>query len=101
LDGVLAWAPGVGELYSGAAAAFLLIQGLRARVPMHLLLICAGLMGSRTVITAIPLAGPLAADLFLAHRWSARILSRAIDRKLAAGETEPARVMGAFAAARG
>ena len=88
LDGVLSWVPGVGEIYSTAAAAFLLVQGARARVPVATLLTCAGLMALRTTVSAIPLAGPAAADLFLAHRWSARLILRAIDRKL--GAPEPA-----------
>src|ERR1700712_4190579 len=65
LDGVLSWIPGVGELYSSAAAVFIIVQGLRARVPLHVLVICAALMGGRTMVSAVPLAGPLAADLFL------------------------------------
>ena len=83
IDGVLSWIPGVGELYSTAAAAFILVQGVRARVPASTLVVCAGLMGGRTLISAVPLAGPAAADLFTAHRWSARLVVAAIDRMLA------------------
>jgi hypothetical protein len=82
LDGVLSWIPGVGELYSTAAAAFILVQGVRARVPAPTLLVCAALMASRTVIGAVPLAGPAVADLFLAHRISARLVVKAIDAML-------------------
>jgi len=82
VDGVLSWIPGLGELYSTAAAAFILVQGLRAGVSAHVLLVCAGLMASRTMVSAIPLAGPAAADLFTAHRWSAKLVVRAIDAKL-------------------
>jgi hypothetical protein len=85
LDGVLSWIPGVGELYSTGAAAFIIVQGVRARVPVHVLVGCAALMGSRTVVSAVPLAGPLAADLFLAHRLSAKMVVRAIDKMLPAG----------------
>ncbi len=81
-DGVLSWIPGLGEAYSIIAGGFIIIQGLRAGVPLHILLICAGLMVSRTTISAIPLAGPLAADLFTAHRWSAKLVVRAIDARL-------------------
>ena len=52
VDGVLSWIPGVGELYSAAAAAFILVQGLRAQVPASTLFVCAGLMGGRTLISA-------------------------------------------------
>jgi hypothetical protein len=82
LDGVLSWIPGVGELYSTAAGAFILVQAARARVPLSVILTCAGLIGARTAVSAIPLAGPVAADLFRAHRWSARLVETAIDRQL-------------------
>jgi len=84
IDGVLSWIPGLGEAYSTAAAAFILVQGLRAGVPLHILVICAALMGGRTLVSAVPLAGPVAADLFVAHRWSAKLVVRAIDAKLPA-----------------
>jgi hypothetical protein len=87
LDGVLSWIPGVGEIYSTAAAAFIIVQGARARVPAHVLVACAALMGSRTLVSAIPLAGPFAADLFLAHRLSAKMVVRAIDKRLPEGAT--------------
>jgi hypothetical protein len=82
IDGVLSWVPGLGEVYSAAAGAFILIQGVRAGVPAPTLILAAALMLSRTAVSAIPLAGPLAADLFTAHRWSARLVVGAIDRKL-------------------
>ena len=83
LDGVLSWVPVVGEIYSGLAAAFILVQGARARVPIHILLSCGALMASRTVVSAVPLAGPAVADFFLAHKWSARMVVKAIDKRLA------------------
>ena len=82
LDGVLSWIPVVGEAYSALAAAYLLIQGARARVPIATLLVAALLMGGRTLITAIPLVGPLASDALTLHKWSARLIVRAIDRRL-------------------
>ena len=82
LDGVLSWVPGLGEIYSAGAAAFILIQAVRAGVPLSTLLACAALMTSRTAVSVIPFAGPAAADLFLAHRWSAKLVIAAIDKKL-------------------
>ncbi len=84
LDGVLAWVPGLGEVYSMGAAGFLLLQGVRARVPVGVLAVCAAMMAFRTGISAIPLAGSAAADLFTAHKWSARLIVRAVERELAA-----------------
>jgi hypothetical protein len=84
LEGVLSWIPGLGELYGSGAAAFLLIQGVRARAPASTLLAAAALMGGRTLISAIPLAGAAASDLLTAHKWAARMILAAIDRRLAA-----------------
>ncbi|MEO8926178.1 MAG: DUF4112 domain-containing protein [Caulobacteraceae bacterium] len=85
IDGVLSWIPGVGEVYSGAAAVFLLVQGARARVPLPILILAGALMGGRTLITAVPFAGPAMADLLALHGLSARLIVRAIDRRMAAG----------------
>lgn len=85
VDGILSWIPGVGEIYSGAAAAYLLVQGARARVPLSTLALAAALMGGRTLITAIPFVGPAAVDVLALHGLSARLIVRAIDRRLAMG----------------
>lgn len=82
LDGVLSWVPGVGELYSAAAGAFILIQAARARVPFAVFLAVAALIASRTAITLVPVGGAVASDLYRAHRLSAWLVARAIDRKL-------------------
>jgi hypothetical protein len=94
VDGVLSWVPGLGEVYSAAAGTFILVQGVRAGVPLTTLALAGGLMLSRTAVSAIPLAGPLAADIFTAHRWSARMVVGAINRKLGRPEsvqTQPVR----------
>ena len=83
LDGVLSWIPGLGEVYSAAAGAFIIVQGARAGIPKRTLAVAGGLMLSRTAISAVPLAGPLAADMFMAHKWSAKMVAGAIDRKIA------------------
>jgi hypothetical protein len=82
-EAALSWIPGVGEIYGAAAAAFLLAQGLRARVPIHVLAACAALMFGRTLIIAAPVAGPLAADALALHGLSARLIMKAIDRRIA------------------
>jgi hypothetical protein len=87
VDGVLNLIPGVGEIYSAAAGAFILVQAARARVSMPVFLGAMALIASRTAITAVPLGGPVAADLFRAHRLAAWLVARAIDRKLANAES--------------
>jgi hypothetical protein len=89
LDGVLAWAPGVGEIYSAAAGTYIIVQGLRAGVSIPVLATCGALMFGRTTLSAIPVVGPLAADLLTAHRWSSRLVIAAIDRKLERLGAEP------------
>jgi hypothetical protein len=86
VDGILSWVPGLGEIYSAAAAAFILVQGARAGAPIPTLAAAGALLACRTAITAIPLAGPAAADLFTAHRWAAAMIVRAIDHQLEAGQ---------------
>jgi hypothetical protein len=46
------------------------------------LAVCAALMGGRTLVTAVPLAGPLAADALALHGLSARMITAAIDAEL-------------------
>jgi hypothetical protein len=85
VDGALSWIPGVGEVYSAAAGAFILVQAARARVPLPVLLAVAGLVASRTAITTVPVGGPVAADLLRVHRLSAWLVTKAIERKIAKG----------------
>ncbi len=90
LDAAFSWIPGAGEVYSAAAATFLIVQGVRAGVPLSTLVLAGALMGGRTMITAVPLAGPAAADLLALHGLSARLIIRAIDRRIAGvGEAAP------------
>ena len=85
-EAALSWIPGVGEFYGAAAAIFLIVQGARARVPLSVLATAAVLMGGRTLITAVPIGGPLAADVLALHGVSARMIVRAIDQHLARPE---------------
>ena len=84
IDGILSWIPVVGEAYSLAAGAFILGQGLRAGVPVSVLASAALVLGIRTLGDTVPIAGPLFADVFTAHRWAARMVVRAIDYRLGA-----------------
>jgi len=82
IDGVLSWIPGVGEIYSLGAGAFILVQGARAGVPASVLAQAAFVLGIRTFGDVIPFAGPLFADVFTAHKWAANMVVRAIDQRL-------------------
>jgi hypothetical protein len=90
IDGMLAWVPGLGDVYSVAAGGMLLLLGFRARAPIGVLVRVAMLVGLRSVIgaAAIPLLGPLypisgaVVDLFRGHKMSADLLCKTIDRTL-------------------
>ena len=82
IDFALSWIPVVGEAYNALAGAFILIQGIRARVPAHTLIVSAGMLASRTVMDALPFAGPVLSDIFIAHRWASRLVVQAIDRRI-------------------
>src|ERR1700761_3887182 len=71
LDGVLSWIPGLGDIYSVVAGGFIVVQGARAGVAPSVLTGAALLLGLRTAIGAVPLAGSAVADLFTAHKWAA------------------------------
>jgi hypothetical protein len=95
VDGVLSWIPGVGEFYSTIAGGFIVLQGVRARVPLPTLAAAAALIACRTLFSAAPIAGAVFADVFTAHRWAAALIVRAIDREL--GMAAPARSWPAWA----
>ncbi|HEX4179800.1 MAG TPA: DUF4112 domain-containing protein [Caulobacteraceae bacterium] len=88
LDGILAWVPGLGELYSVAAGGFLLLEGYRARVHPVVLAQSAVIVLARTAIdfgNVAPVLGigsSLIVDLFRGHRWAARMLVKAIDETI-------------------
>jgi hypothetical protein len=93
LDGVLSWIPGLGDLYSTLAGGFIVVQGARAGVPGRVLGGAALLIGLRTVVGAVPIAGSAFADFFTAHKWAAAMILRSIDERLGStAERTPAPV---------
>ncbi len=94
IDGILSWIPGLGDVYSVVAGGFIVVQGARAGVSPAVLTNAALLLGLRTAIGAVPLAGSAVADLFTAHRWAAGMVVRAIDAQLGtegASDAQPPR----------
>ncbi|HEX3367633.1 DUF4112 domain-containing protein [Phenylobacterium sp.] len=82
IDGVLSWAPGLGDLYSAVAGGFIVVQGARAGAPGPVLGAAALLIGCRTLVGAVPIAGSAFADFFTAHKWAAAMIVRALDERL-------------------
>lgn len=87
-DAVLEFIPGVGEVYSVGAGAWLLHAGHKAHVPASAMAQVAALVGVNTAMGAfnvIPVAGwlgSIVAGLFRGHRYAAKTLARAIDETL-------------------
>ena len=103
IDGVLSWVPGVGDLYSTAAGGFIIVQGARAGVPGAVLGGAAMLLGVRTLVGAVPVAGSAFADFFTAHKGAAARVVRAIDAQLGgegAVNITPVAAGAAYGAAR-
>ncbi|MGZ6049743.1 MAG: DUF4112 domain-containing protein [Phenylobacterium sp.] len=84
IDGVLSWVPGVGDLYSTVAGGFIVVQGARAGAPIPVLGTAALLIGCRTLVGAVPVAGSAFADVFTAHKWAAAMIVRSINERLGA-----------------
>jgi hypothetical protein len=82
LDGLLAWIPGVGELYSLGAGAAMVVEGARARAPVAVLAQVSAIVLLRTFSNLLPVAGSVVVDLFRGHRWAAKLLTKAIDETL-------------------
>lgn len=87
-DAVLEFIPGVGEVYSVGAGAWLLHAGHRAHMPAATMAKVVGLVGVNTAMGAfniIPVAGligSVVAGLFRGHRYAAKSLLRAMDETL-------------------
>jgi Domain of unknown function (DUF4112) len=88
LDGILAWIPGLGQVYSLGAGGFLIFEGYRARVSPVVLVQVAAIILLRTAIDSgnfipfVDIFTSLIVDLFRGHKWAARLLTKAIDETL-------------------
>ena len=84
LDGILAWVPGAGVLYSLAAGSMLLFEGVRARAASGVLIHMGALLFVDTLLD-VPGGNPIAAvadALFTGHKWSANLLLKHMDETI-------------------
>ena len=82
LDGVLAWIPVVGTIYSVGAGAVLLRAGWRAHASPARLAAAAAMMLARTAVGEVPILGDVVVDLVRGHRYAARLLQAEVERTL-------------------
>jgi hypothetical protein len=81
LDGVLAWVPAAGTLYSVGAAALLFSEAIQAGASRGTLLKMAAYLGLDSATSTVPIVGWAIDTLFRGHAMSARALQKDIERR--------------------
>jgi hypothetical protein len=81
VDGVLAWVPVAGTVYSVGAAALLLNEAVQAGAARPTLLRMAAYLGLDSVASGVPLIGWAVDTLFTGHAFAARALQKDIERR--------------------
>ena len=88
LDGLLAWVPVAGTLFSLAAGAWLLAEAARVRASRWTLARMTLYVGFRTLVSIVPLEGWLVDFLFRGHMMAANALQKDIARRFGAPSRE-------------
>jgi len=81
VDGVLAWVPVAGTVYSVGAAALLLNEAVQAGAGRPTLIRMAAYLGLDSVASGVPLIGWAVDTLFTGHAFAARALQKDIERR--------------------
>ena len=81
VDGVLAWVPVAGTVYSVGAAALLLNEAIQSGAARSTLLRMGAYLGVDTVASGVPLVGWAVDTLFTGHAFAARALQKDIERR--------------------
>ncbi len=81
VDGVLAWVPVAGTVYSVGAAALLLTEAVQAGASRKTIGRMAAYLGLDSVASGVPLIGWAIDTLFTGHAFAARALQKDIERR--------------------
>ena len=81
VDGVLAWVPVAGTVYSVGAAALLLSEAVQSGASRATLLRMAAYLGLDSAASGVPLIGWAVDTLFTGHAFAARALQKDIERR--------------------
>jgi hypothetical protein len=81
VDGVLAWIPVAGTVYSVGAAALLLSEAVQSGASRATLLRMAAYLGLDSAASGVPLVGWAVDTLFTGHAFAARALQKDIERR--------------------
>ncbi|WP_374471577.1 DUF4112 domain-containing protein [Phenylobacterium sp.] len=89
LDGVLAWAPGVGTIYSLGAGGLLLYEATQSGASKATLGRMAAWLAADSAFSGVPVVGWAIDTFFRGHRMAARALQRDIERRHGRPALEP------------
>lgn len=81
LDGVLAWVPGAGTVYSVGAAALLLSEAVQAGASKATLIRMGAYLATDSVTSAVPVVGWAVDTLFPGHAMAAGALQKDIEAR--------------------
>ena len=81
IDGVLAWVPVAGTVYSVGAAALLLSEAIQAGASKATLARMAAYLGLDSVASGVPIIGWALDTLFTGHAFAARALQRDVEKR--------------------
>lgn len=81
LDGILAWVPGVGSVYSLGAGGYLLYEASQAGASKATLRKMAAWLAADTAFSGVPLVGWAIDTFFRGHRMAAKVLQRDIEQR--------------------
>lgn len=79
LDGILAWIPMAGKIYSAGAGGLLIVEAIRARSSATVLVQMSAIILIDVFANSVPGVGALADMLFAGHKWSANLLLKHMD----------------------
>jgi hypothetical protein len=79
IDGVLAWVPGAGPIYTVGAGAFLVGQALRAGASVSTMTRMVAYLAADTATSAVPFVGWAVDTLFPGHYMAATALQKDIE----------------------
>ncbi|WP_430425386.1 DUF4112 domain-containing protein [Phenylobacterium sp.] len=88
VDGVVAWIPVAGTVYSVGAAGLLLHEAFQAGASRATLLRMAAYLGADSLSSGVPIVGWVVDTLFTGHAFAARALQRDIERRHGRPELE-------------
>lgn len=81
IDGVLAWVPVAGTVYSVGAAGILLHEAFQAGASRATLLRMAAYLGADSLSSGVPIVGWVVDTVFTGHAFAARALQKDIERR--------------------